>query len=420
MHVIVIGAGIVGVCAAHALRHAGCDVTVLERRSGVAQEASFANAGVMAPGYVGPWAAPGMPGRILSHLFSAESPVVFRPSFSPALWRWLRRWLRECKVDRYRVNRERMQRLAFYSQAELRVLRTQYALDYEQASGYLQLFRTQREFDASAPVRALLTELGVRHALADAVQCRTLEPALHEPTELAGALHLPDDETGNCAFFTHQLKDIALREGVAFRFGVDVQRIDTAAGRVEALQTSAGPLQADAYVVAGGVDSAALLAATGLRLPLAAVKGYSVTAPITAFDHAPFVSVMDETYKVAITRMGNRMRVAGTAELGTRGMALRDGALRTLLKVAQDWFPYAASYRQGKFWIGARPMLPDGPPLLGRTPLANLYLDVGHGSSGWVMAVGSGRIVADVIAGRAPAIDTDGLTLGRYGIEVAR
>lgn len=416
MRIAVVGAGIVGVCAAHALRRAGCDVTVLERRSGVAQEASFANAGVMAPGYVGPWAAPGMPRRILSHLLRAESPVVFRPSLDPALWRWLRRWFRECELQRYRRNRERMQRLAFYSQAELRVLRTQYALDYEQSSGYLQLYRTQRELDASAPVRALLAELGVRHALADPVQCRTLEPALHEPTVLAGALHLPDDETGNCAFFAHQLKDIAIREGAEFRFGIDVQRIEVANGRVQGLLTSAGSVHADAYVLAGGVDSAALLADAGIRIPLIAVKGYSATAPITAFDHAPFVSVMDETYKVAITRMGNRMRVAGTAEIGTRGMELRDGALRTLLKVAQDWFPYAASFRQGKFWVGARPMLPDGPPLLGRTPLANLYLNTGHGSSGWVMAVGSGRVVADVILGREPAIDMDGLTLARYGI----
>ncbi len=166
--------------------------------------------------------------------------------------------------------------------------------------------------------------------------------------------------------------------------------------------------------MAGGVDSLRLLEPIGIRLPLIAVKGYSATAAITAFEHAPFISVMDETYKVAITRLGNRLRVAGTAELGTRTMALRDRPLRTLMKVAHDWFPYAATYRLAKFWVGARPMLPDGPPVLGRTPISNLYLNTGHGSTGWVMAVGSARVVSDIIAGREPEIDLEGLTLDRY------
>jgi D-amino-acid dehydrogenase len=254
----------------------------------------------------------------------------------------------------------------------------------------------------------------VRHARLDAAQCRALEPALHPATALAGGLHLPEDETGNCAYFAHQLKDIALRDGVDFRFGIEVRGFDMALGKVECVQTSVGPLRADAYVLAGGVDSVPLLDRIGIRLPMIAVKGYSATANITAFEHAPFLSVMDETYKVAITRLGNRMRVAGTAELGTRGTALRESALSTLLKVAHDWFPAAASYRQGKFWVGSRPMLPDGPPVLGRTPVGNLFLNTGHGSSGWVMAVGSACVLADVIAGRTPAIDLEGMTLDRY------
>ena len=220
MRVVVVGAGIVGVCTAHFLRRAGCDVTVLERRSGVAQEGSFANAGVMAPGYVGPWASPGMPRKVLSYLFRAEAPVVFRPSLDPALWRWLGRWLGECELERDRRNRARMQRLAFYSQSELRALRAQYAMDYEQATGYLQLFRTEAEIEATAAARTLLGELGVRHVLLDAGRCRALEPALHPATPLAGGLHLPDDETGNCAYFAHQLKDIAIAEGAEFRFGI--------------------------------------------------------------------------------------------------------------------------------------------------------------------------------------------------------
>lgn len=414
MKVVVIGAGIIGVTTAYNLRRDGHDVTVVERRSGVAQETSFANAGVMAPSYVAPWAQPGMPGKVLAYLFNAEAPIIFRPSLDPALWRWIARWLRECRLDRFTRNKARMQRLAFYSQSELRALRELHQLEYEQTRGYLQLFRTHKEVERSAVTRKMLTDLGVSHALLTPEQARTLEPSLHAPTPLAGALHLPDDETGNCAFFAQQLKDIAIRDGVEFRFNVAVQRVRVEQQRVSQLRTDAGDISGDAFVVAGGIDSVALLRPLGIRLPMQAVKGYSATAAITAFEHAPYISVMDESYKVAITRMGKWVRIAGTAELGTRGMQLRDSALRTLLKVAQDWFPYAASYSKSRFWIGARPMLPDGPPVLGKTPIGNLYVNAGHGSTGWVMACGSARVLTDVIAGRAPAIDLDGLTLDRY------
>ncbi|MEP6609439.1 MAG: D-amino acid dehydrogenase [Burkholderiaceae bacterium] len=414
MHVVVVGAGIVGVCTAYYLRRDGHQVTVVERRSGVAQETSFANAGVMAPSYVAPWSQPGMPSKALAYLFKAEAPIVFRPSFDPALWGWILRWLGECRLDRFKRNKERMQRLAFYSQSELRALRERHQLEYEQGVGYLQLFRTELDVERSAVTRKMLTDLGVAHALLTPDQARTVEPALHAPTSLAGALHLPDDETGNCAFFAQQLKDIAIGDGVDFRFNVTVQGAQLEGQRITSLRTQSGEIRGDAYVVAGGIDSVALLRPLGIRLPMQPVKGYSATAAITAFEHAPYISVMDETYKVAITRMGKRLRIAGTAELGTRGMNLRNSALRTLMKVAQDWFPYAASYSKSRFWVGARPMLPDGPPVLGKTPIENFYLNTGHGSTGWVMACGSARVVADVIADRAPGIDLNGLTLDRY------
>lgn len=414
MHVIVVGAGIIGVCTAYFLRRAGMDVTVIERRPGVAQETSFANAGVMAPSYVAPWAQPGMPTRVAAYLFKPEAPIVFRPAADLALWSWIRRWLAECDPQRFARNKARMQRLAFYSQAQLRALRVLHSLEYEQATGYLQLFRTEQEVERSAPTRKMLAELGVAHRLVTGEQARTIESALHPVTPLAGALHLPDDETGNCAFFAHQLKGIAARDGVKFRFGVTAQGFGLALGRIECLRTDAGELRGDAYVVAGGVDSLALLRPLGIRPPLMAVKGYSATVPITALERAPMTGVMDETFKVAITRMGNRLRIAGTAEIGTSGMRLRDSALSTLMKVASDWFPGAASYRKAQFWVGARPMLPDGPPVLGPSPLPNLFLNTGHGSTGWVMACGSGQILADVIAGRTPEIDLDGLTIDRY------
>ena len=279
---VVCGAGIVGVCTAYFLRRAGFEVTVLERRSGVAQEGSFANAGVMAPGYVGPWASPGMPRKVLSYLFRPEAPVVFRPSFDLALWRWLRRWLGECELERYRRNRARMQRLAFYSQAELRALRAQYAMDYEQATGYLQLFRTEAEIEATAASRTLLGELGVRHVLLDAGQCRALEPALHRRRRWLADCTCPMTRPAMCL-----LRSPAEGHRHCGWSGVPLRHrslgFDASSNQIRALNTSAGPVSGDAFVVAGGIDSRPLLERLGVRLPMIAVKGYSATAAITAF-----------------------------------------------------------------------------------------------------------------------------------------
>ncbi len=414
MHVAVIGAGIIGVTSAYYLRQQGLEVTVVERNSGVAQETSFANAGVIAPGYIAPWAQPGMPSKVLVNLFARESAVVLRPRFDLAQWRWLARFLSECRLERFRRNKARMQRLAFYSRDCLHALRQRHGIDYEQAQGYLQLYRTQAELERTAPARALLKEAGVPHVLLSAEQCRRVEPALVEGTPLAGGLHLPDDETGNCAYFAKRLKDICAEHGVQFRLDTAVDALDVEGSRIAHVRVDGSALATDAVVVAAGVDSARLLRPLGIRLPLYPVKGYSATAAITRPERAPMMSLMDETYKVAVTRMGNRLRIAGTAEIGSRRLVLRDAALGTLLRVARDWFPGAAAYNQAQFWVGARPMLPDGPPVLGPTKIANLHLNVGHGSTGWAMACGSARVVADLVAGRTPQIDLEGLTLERY------
>jgi D-amino-acid dehydrogenase len=414
MQVLVIGGGIIGVTTAYSLRQRGLEVTVLERNAGVAQEASFANAGVIAPSYVAPWAQPGMPKKVLAQLFKRDAAVVFRPARERALWRWLRQWYRECELERFARNKSRMQRLASYSRAQLHEVAARHAIDYEQARGYLQLFRTQHELERHAPARKVLQDLGVSFRQLTDVECRQLEPALTEATPLAGGVYLPDDESGNCAYFARKLKEICEGDGVQFRFGAQVTALVAGNGRIESVQTPDGPLQADAYVLAAGCDSAQLLAGTGINVPLYPVKGYSATVQITRHEHAPLLSVMDETYKVAVTRLGKRLRIAGTAEIGNRALTLRNASLRTLMKVAQDWFPAAASWSSAQYWVGARPMLPDGPPLLGATPLSNLYLNIGHGSTGWAMACGSGQVLADVITQRPPAIDLDGLTLARY------
>ncbi|MFN9480955.1 MAG: D-amino acid dehydrogenase [Betaproteobacteria bacterium] len=414
MHVVVIGAGIVGVCTAYALRQQGFQVTVVELNPGAAQGASFANAGVLAPAYASPLAQPGMPTRVLQYLFSRHAPLVLRPTLRPATLGWLARWLGECRAKRYVQNKERMYRLAVYSRIVLHEVRDRHAIDFEQGSGYLQLFRSQREFERAAPARAWLSEAGVPFRELTPAQARELEPALVQGAPLAAAVHLPDDETGNCAYFARRLRDVLARDGVEFRFDTTALRLVPGAQGIERLDTDDGPLAADAYVVAAGVESAALLRTAGIRVPLIPVLGYSLTAQIARHEYAPFMSFMDETYKVAVTRMGNRLRVAGTAEIGPRRPRLRESALRTLRKVASDWFPSAASFVNARAWVGARPMLPDGPPLLGATPIPNLYLNVGHGGSGWLLACGSARAVADVVAGRKPEIELAGLTLDRY------
>jgi len=413
MQVAVIGGGVIGVCTAYFLAEAGHEVTLIERQGNVAEQASFGNAGIVAPAYATPWATPGMPRKFLSYLFKNEAPVLFRPSLEPALWRWLGQWISECDLQRFRANRDRMQRVAQYSNHMLRQLRVQHNLDYEQTCGYTQLFRSERDIGLVQPLLALLSEHGVPHAMLGAAAARALEPGLSEHTPLAGALHLPDDETGNCSLFTKQLKQAAQALGVNFQFGSKVQSISTYGSRIGLLIENQEHF-ADAAVVAAGTDSAQLLARLGIHVPLYPVKGYSATVGIKDFEQAPKAAVIDEAYKVAIVRMGSRIRIAGLAELGSRTPDLRDAALRTLIKVGEDWFPNAANFRTAQFWTGSRPTLPDGPPVLGPTSVKNLYLNIGHGPTGWAMAAGSGKLLADIVTGHKPEINIEGLTLARF------
>jgi D-amino-acid dehydrogenase len=421
--IAVVGAGIVGTCTAWYLRERGLQVEVFERRDGVARETSWGNAGVIAPGYVTPWAAPGMPRKVLSYLFAAEAPVLFRPVASPALWCWIARWLRECELARYRVNKSRMQRLAFHSRDALHALRAELGIDDGRTQGYLQLLRSERDVEMSAPARALLEENAVPHELLDAAAVHALEPALAHGPPLAGALWLPQDESASCPDFAQALANASVAAGVRFSFGSTVRRIVVEGGRVRGLVVD-GPAgtdggtpgalrRFDAVVVAGAVDALPLLAEHHIRLPIWPVKGYSTTLPLTDPSAGPRHAMIDEAYKVAITPFPGRIRVAGTAELGSPALVPNDTALRTLVKVGHDWFPDAARWPDATCWVGARPMTPDGPALLGATPVGGLFLNMGHGSTGWAMAAGAAQVVADVVVGRPPAIDLDGLTLER-------
>lgn len=412
--VVVIGAGVIGICTAYFLAAAGHEVAVIERRGNVAEEASFGNAGVIAAAASGPLAMPGMPKKILSFLLRPEAPVLLHPHASRALWHWARQWMSECELERYLRNKTRMQRVALYSQGILHDMAQQHQLDYEKTTGLMQLFRTEKELAMSAPARTLLAENNVRHRLLDAAAAREIEPALASATALAGALYLPNDEAGNCPLFVKQLRQILQAAGVRFHFGSTVEALVPDGSRI-ALRVGDDTLRADAVVLAAGADSTNLLRPLGIDIPIYPVRGYSLTLPIKDFDAAPQAALVDETYKVAVTRIGARVRIAGMAELGRHKPKASERALQTLFKVGNDWFPGAAHYRSGTLWQGVSPMLPDGAPLLGRTPIKNLFINIGHGTDGWAMAAGSGKIVADLISQRTPEIDLDGLTLARYG-----
>lgn len=419
MNTIVLGGGVIGVATAFYLRAQGCEVTVIEREPDVALATSFGNAGVIAPGYVTPWAAPGMPAKLLKYLFKPTSPLIFRPTLDPAQWRWIARWLRECDLERFRVNKQRMQRIAHYSRSCLHEFRSRYPFDYGRSQGYLQLFRSEYDVELAQPALAVLRDAGIVFREVSAAQCVDIEPGLRWAREapLSG-VYLPDDEAGDCARFTRELRAICEDHGVLFRFDTRVTRLDVQGGAVRGVriesERGSETLTADAVVVALGVDSAALLAPLGVKVPLYPVKGYSATLPVIDDEKAPRAALMDESLKTAITRFGRNLRVAGTAELGNWQSTLREQALQTLLKVLDDWFPHAAKPSSAHFWVGRRPMTPDGAPLLGASGVEGLWLNVGHGSTGWAMSMGSGRVVADLIMQHQPEIDLEGLTLARY------
>jgi len=417
MKVLVLGGGVIGVSTAWQLARCGHQVTLLDRQAGPGLETSFANAGEVSPGYSAPWAGPGVPLKAVKWLLMQHRPLVIRPHLDPDLIRWGLAMLRNCTARRYRLNKARMVRLAEYSRDCLAALRRETGIQYdERMQGTLQLFRTQKQLDGSAADMAVLRDGGVAHALLDRAGCIVREPALARVADkFVGGLLLPGDETGDCYKFTRVLAGMAASLGVEFRWSTPVERLLGDGNVVAGAVTAGATLAADAYVVALGSYSPLLLRPLGIRIPVYPVKGYSITVPIVDSAGAPESTVMDETHKVAVTRLGDRIRVGGTAELAGYTLKLHEARRRTLEHVVTDLFPGGGDVARAEFWCGLRPMTPDGTPVVGPTPLKNLYLATGHGTLGWTMASGTARVISDLVSGRQPEIDLAGLTVARYG-----
>jgi D-amino-acid dehydrogenase len=416
MKILVLGSGVIGVSTAWYLAKSGHEVTVLDRQPGPGLETSFANAGEISPGYSAPWAGPGIPQKAIKWLLMQDGPLVLRPKLDPQMWLWGLKLLANCTHKAYAINKGRMVRLAEYSRDRMIALRAATDIAYDgREQGTLQLFRYQNQLDHAADDIAVLKQYGVPYQVLDPQGCVAAEPGLSTAAvPFVGGLRLPNDETGDCQLFTERLAALAAAAGVSFRYNVGIERLERTGDRVTGVATTAGPFTADAYVVALGSYSPLLLRPLGIDLPIYPIKGYSLTVPITDETVAPVSTIMDETYKVATTRLGDRIRVGGTAEIAGYDTTLHASRRGPLDRSLRDLFPRAGDLKRASFWCGLRPMTPDGTPILGRSPLDNLWLNTGHGTLGWTMAAGSGAVMADLLSGRRPEIDIADLDLSRY------
>lgn len=415
MKVIVLGAGVVGVTSAYQLAKAGHEVTVVDRQEGPALETSFANAGEVSFGYCSPWAAPGIPLKAMKWLFMEHAPLILRPKMDTAMLSWMAQMLMNCTSQRYAINKSRMLRIADYARVSLAEVRAETGIAYdERMQGTLQLFRSQQQLEASAKdVKALAAD-GVPYEVLDPEGCIRVEPALrHVREKIVGGLLTPKDETGDCFKFTNALALKAAELGAKFVYGTNIKALDVENGVVRGVVTDRETLRADAVVVALGSYSPLLVKQFGIKLPVYPVKGYSLTIPIVDAARAPESTVMDETYKIAITRLGDRIRVGGMAEISGYTNDLGQKRRATLEHSVTDLFP-GGDVSKADFWSGLRPMTPDGTPVIGGTKVKGLFLNTGHGTLGWTMSCGSAKLISDLVSGRKPEIDATDLAVSRY------
>ena len=416
MKVLILGSGVIGVTSAWYLAKAGHEVTVIDRQSDVALETSFANAGQVSPGYSTPWAGPGIPLKAVKWLLQDLSPLRINPFADKNLFSWMLKLTLNCTHHKFQTNKQRMLRLAEYSRDSLGLLRDELSLNYEQRTqGTLQVFRDPKQLKSVQNDIAALIKSNVNYQLLDTAGCIDIEPALaNVEHKLVGGLRLPDDETGDCYMFTVELAEKCREIGVKFVFDQQIERLNAQHGKIVSVTTDKGEFHADSFVMALGSYSPQLLKPLGINIPVYPVKGFSLTVPVLDGSLAPISTVMDETYKVAVTRFEDRIRVGGTAELTGFNLDLPESRHANVDFVLNDLFKGAGDMSKAEYWTGLRPMTPDGTPIIGGTDYPNLYLNTGHGTLGWTMATGSARYLADVMSQRTPDISTEGLGLERY------
>ncbi|WP_291995059.1 D-amino acid dehydrogenase [Candidatus Accumulibacter sp. ACC003] len=407
MKVLVLGAGVVGVTSAWYLARAGHQVTVLDRQAGAGLETSFANGGQISVSHAEPWANPHAPLRALAWMRREDAPLLFRFRWDAALLDWSLRFLRECSARRTRDNIRCIVALALYSRRQLQALRGEISLAYDHLErGILHVYTDRREFAAAVAAAAVLREFGCERRTVSVDECLAIEPALVPAARLlVGGDYTANDESGDAHRFTQQLAGHCAARGVIFRYGVAVDQLLTAAGRVEGVLAAGELHQADAYVAALGSYTPLLLRPLGLRLPVYPAKGYSATLPLAADSVAPRVSLTDDGHKIVFSRLGDRLRIAGTAEFNGYNTELNAVRCGALLRRTNELFPSLRAAGEADFWCGLRPATPSNVPLIGRSPIARLYINTGHGTLGWTMACGSGAALADIVSGRKPEPD---------------
>lgn len=418
MQVLILGAGVVGVTSAWYLAKAGHDVTIIDRQVDVALETSYANAGQISPGYSAPWAGPGIPLKAIKWLMQDLAPfMISGKEVDTQTLSWMTKMLSNCTESAYHINKARMVRLAEYSRDCFIDLRQELNIDYDQRTkGTLQVFRTDKQVQDSKKDISVLEESGVDFQVLDVDGCIDYEPALMNVRDkIVGGLRLPGDETGDCFKFTNALADECRKMGVKFEMKTEILSINTRGDEIESITTSKGKMTSDAYLVALGSYSTPVLSKIDLKVPVYPIKGYSLTLPIIDESKAPTSTVMDETYKVAVTRFDDRIRVGGTAEIASYNKELEEKRKANVEFVVSDLFPGGGDIEKAEFWTGLRPMTPDGTPILGETKYGNLFLNTGHGTLGWTMSLGSAKYVSDIISNKAPDIDSEGMSVARYG-----